>query len=830
MCLLTAGSLSDSAGDKTISNYIYLIALVGLAMLLPRSGFAAPEDRLSGPVDQTRSILLQENTNRQAALAKDSGILNPDTPILSVNLLFTQTDAQRAALTQLIEQQRNPASTEYQNWLSPEQYGERFGLSENDLAVIVSWLRSSGFTIEQAARGRNWVTFSGTAGQIAHTFHTELHIVELNGEAHFANLTDPSIPASLNGIVSHINGLDNFRPKPQALVHAAFDNTNGSHFLSPADFATIYDIAPLYTAGFDGTGQKLVIAGQTDVNLADIRSFRQNFNLPARDPVTVLVGTDPGASQNDQTEATLDIEWAGAIARNASIIYVYSTNVFNSVQYAIDQVLAPVVSSSYCGCELLNPGAFYQTLAQQANVEGITWVNSSGDTGAAGCDSGQVAVNGPSAAFPANIPEVTAVGGSEFNEAGASYWSTQNGPNSQSALSYIPEKAWNDTSQAARLTAGGGAASVRFPKPWWQSGPGVPADAARDVPDLSLAASAEHDGYLIYNGGKFAVVGGTSAAAPAFAGIVSVLNQYLQAKGTISKPGLGNINPQLYNLASHTTGLFHDITAGDNAVPCEAGSPSCVNGFFGHSAGPAYDLATGLGSVDAYNLVTKWASVPMLVNTTMMLLTSSASITATSDVQVTALVTASSTPVGNVTFLSAGRSLGSAVLSGSGASATAILPLAGSSLPLGPDTITASYSESGSSSPVTAWASVYVTRTGTVTSLTASPNQISRADLTTLTATVSPSAGAGVPTGTIFFSVRNTILGTANLVASGSTATPGATATLTIKGTCLALGPNAVTASFGATKLFGYSSGSSLVSVAPLSTQGESEDTISRCH
>jgi subtilase family serine protease len=770
---------------------------------------------------------LQENTNRQATLAKDIAALDPDTPIYGVKLLLTQTETQRAALNQLIEQQRNPGSAEYQNWLSPEQYGERFGLSQNDLAKIVSWLRSGGFTIGPAARGRNWIGFSGTAGQIAHMFRTELHRVVLNGEAHFANLTDPSIPASLNGIVSHVNGLDDFRPQSQAVVRAAFDNANGSHFLSPADFATIYDVAALYNAGFDGSGQKLAVAGQADVNLADIRSFRQYFNLPARDPVTVLVGTDPGTSLNDQLEADLDIEWAGAMARNATIVYVYSTNVFNSVQYAIDQALAPVISSSYCGCELLNPGAFYQTLAQQANVEGITWVNSSGDTGAAGCDAGQVAVNGPSAPFPANIPEVTGVGGSEFNEAGAAYWSAQNGPNSQSALSYIPEKAWNDTSLDGRPMAGGGAASLLFPKPWWQFGPGVPADAARDVPEVSLAASADHDGYLIYNDGQMVVVGGTSAGAPAFAGILSVMNQYLQAKGTISKPGLGNINPQLYNLARHTTELFHDITTGDNSVPCEADSPGCVNGFLGYAAGPAYDLATGLGSIDAYNLVTQWASVPAAVNTTMMLMTSSSSITATSNVDVTALVTGANTPVGNVTYRSAGVSLGSVVLSGSGCSATAMLPLAGSLLPLGSDTISASYFEPGNPTPIMAWASVYVTRTGTVTSLTASSNQISREELTTLTATVIACTGTVVPIGTISFAVLTTILGTANLVSSDT----GTSATLTIRGTCLALGPNTVTASFGTTPLFGNSSGSSSVTVLQRSSHTDRDDTVSgECH
>ena len=435
----------------------------------------------------------------------------------------------------------------------------------------------------------------------------------MDGEAHFANATDVWIPASLDGIVTGIRGLDDFRPKPRRATTARlpeFNASDGSHYLSPDDLAVIYDIQPLYAAGFDGTGQKLVIAGQTDVNLTDLRAFRTEFNLAPKDPQLVLVGKDPGTSQADLIEAHLDLEWSGAVARNATIIYVYSQNVFESLQYAIDQNLAPVMSLSYGGCEQGSPTSF-RTMAQQANAQGITWFNASGDSGAAGCDAGAVlASQGPAATFPADIPEVTAVGGTEFNEAGGTYWSTQNNANLKSALSYIPEKAWNDTQAGGSLAASGGGASTIYTKPWWQTGSGVPKDNARDVPDVSLTASATHGGYVMYSGGTLLSAGGTSAASPAFAGMVSILNHYLSAKGAISKPGLGNINPALYTLAQNTSGIFHDITAGNNIVPCAAGSKGCVNGSFGYTAGPGYDLATGLGSVDAYNLVTKWIGLP----------------------------------------------------------------------------------------------------------------------------------------------------------------------------------------------------------------------------
>jgi subtilase family serine protease len=376
--------------------------------------------------------------------------------------------------------------------------------------------------------------------------------------------------------------------------------------VGPGDLAVIYDIQALYSIGFDGSGQKLVVVGQTDISLPDIRMFRQLFSLPARDPELILVGSDPGVRSADQIEASLDIEWAGGIARNATILYVYSGNVLESLQYAVDQRLAPVVSMSYGTCE--NGAApFYRALAQQANAEGITWINSSGDSGAAGCDDGGLlAIHGPATTFPADIPEVTAVGGTEFNEGNGIYWSSSNNTGLRSALSYIPEKAWNDTPLGYGIAAGGGGASALYGKPSWQTGPGVPNDGVRDVPDVSLAASGAHDGYVIFTKGGLLVVQGTSASAPAFAGIVTILNQYLAMRGSPAAPGLGNMNPSLYSLAAGTPGVFHDIATGSNIVPCAAGTRGCTTGAFGYNATPGYDMATGLGSVDAYKLVTRW--------------------------------------------------------------------------------------------------------------------------------------------------------------------------------------------------------------------------------
>ena len=462
------------------------------------------------------------------------------------------------------------------------------------------------------ARGRNWIGFSGTTGQIKAAFHTEIHRYITGGETHYANASDPAIPAALAPVVSLIRGLDDFRLPPGVRPKPMF-TANGVHAVGPADLATIYNVNPLYQAGITGSGQSIAIVGQTNIQMSDIENFRSTFGLPANDPQMVLVSgfPDPGII-SDEGEADLDLEYSGGVAPDAKILFVYSPDVVVSAQYAIDQALAPIISMSYGGCEQKQESVTaYQSLAQEANAEGITWVASSGDAGAAGCEHQQidpVGVSGPAVQSPASTPEVTGVGGTEFNDGtGSGYWNTTYDSHGGSALSYIPEMAWNDTALEGDLASGGGGASVIFPKPAWQTGPGVPNDNARDVPDVAFTASWDHDPYILFTAGKIEGSGGTSAATPSFAGMLALLNQYLVSTGALSQPGLGNINPTLYTLAQSTTNVFHDVTVGDNIVPCGGGTPGCETGSYGYRAVRGYDQATGLGSINAYNLAKEWA-------------------------------------------------------------------------------------------------------------------------------------------------------------------------------------------------------------------------------
>jgi uncharacterized protein (TIGR03437 family) len=664
----------------------------------------AQTSRITQAADSSRRTILAGHLHPKAQPANDLGRVAPSLPMSYVTLTLAPTPAQQAELDKLLVEQQTEGSPNYRKWLTPEQYAQRFGVGDADIGKITQWLEGQGLKVLSVARARNSIAVSGMAAQVEAAFQTEIHTYSVEGETHYSNASEPSVPAAFGSVIKAIRGLNDFHMKARAKPRNTA--SRGAHYLAPDDQATIYDLLPLYTAGIDGTGQKIAIAGQTAINLSDITTFRSTYNLPANSPQTVLVpgSKNPGvqSKSGDLAESDLDLEWSGAVARNATIIFVYSTDVMTSVQYAIDQNLAPVVSVSYGSCEQETPASevsAFQQWAQQANAQGITWFASSGDNGGADCGDSQNP--GLAVDLPGSLPQVTSVGGTEFVEGSGTYWSATNNADGSSALSYIPETTWNDSAADGTPSASGGGASVLFSKPSWQTGTGVPGDNARHVPDVSLSASADHDGYLIYTSGSAQVYGGTSVSAPSFAGLTALLNQAL------GSGGVGNVNPKLYALAQAgwASGMFHDVTTGNNlvTVACSKRSPNCGATAVGYSAGVGYDEATGLGSVDASKLVTGWsgnalptpaASVTLLSNLT--------TVTANDVVYLTATATAANgiTPAGSVSFSVDGTSLGTAVLTGSAGSATATLAVTGTQLPLGTGTITATYN-STSSTPVT---------------------------------------------------------------------------------------------------------------------------------
>src|ERR1039457_6171661 len=286
----------------------------------------AQPSRIAARIDNDQSVVLVGRVHRQATAKNDAGPVENSFPLSAMTLTLKPSAAQLADLNQLLLAQQDSASPNYRQWLTPEQYADRFGVSAGDLTRITAWLESQGFSVDYVARGRNYVTFSGTAQQAGNSFHTQIHRYNVNGETHYANATVPSVPAALAGLVSGVRGLDNFRLKPRVKKVQPQVILSRQTLVGPTDFAAIYDVKPLYTEAVNGTlingaGQKIAIVGQSQILTSDITRFRSAFGLGAANLTQVRVhggGKPGGAPDGDGTEADRDSEGAGAGAPNAT--------------------------------------------------------------------------------------------------------------------------------------------------------------------------------------------------------------------------------------------------------------------------------------------------------------------------------------------------------------------------------------------------------------------------------------------------------------------------------------------------------------------------------
>ncbi len=694
----------------------------------------AVPSRITAPVDDTVTVQLKGNIHPLARPEFDRGVVPDSQPMSRMLLLLQRSPGQETALQLMIDAQQTKGSASYHTWLTPEQFGQQFGPSDEDMQAVTDWLTHQGFQIAKVAAGRNAIEFSGNVAQVRTAFHTDIHKYSVNGVDHIANATEPSIPAALSPVVRGVVALHNFPHRSQlrnkgvyrlqrdtGKITPLYTYGDPANFaLAPADFNKVYNVP----VGADGTGQTIAVVGVTNINAQDIIDFRKLFGLPqnfTQANNVIVNGPDPGIiDTGDEGEADLDVEWAGAVAPNATVLLVVTSGPTESnptqvtqpddlsALYIIDNNIASVMTDSYGECEP-NLGAaanaFYNQLWEQAAAEGITVAVATGDTGSASCDAGSnlnAATDGTTVNGIASTPYNVGVGGTDFDASAQpvvppnAYWSAQSG-NTQffgSVLQYIAETAWDDStcaaiypqpctgvdSQGADLSAGGGGPSncgiwsgsncqSGYPIPAYQMGANIL--TVRTIPDVSFFASNGGNGVALIvcqadvapqDGNScglstpytdFGLVGGTSAAAPSFAGIMALVNQYESAHGGLGRQG--NANFVLYGLAGQdpnykngncnssvlgtlpTAGcVFNDVTVGNNAVACIIGSTSNVDNkttswcagtgatygvtvtgtSVAYSASKGYDLATGLGSINVTNLLNKWSSFNRTATTT----------------------------------------------------------------------------------------------------------------------------------------------------------------------------------------------------------------------
>jgi hypothetical protein len=709
--------LANFAVDRRSLPSFVLFTLLPYLAIAQQSGVPR---RIGQPIDEANLTVLHGNTHPLARTEFDVGTAPASLPMERMLLVLKRSPEREVALTKLLVDQQNKTSPSYHQWLTPEQFGKQFGPTDRDIQTVIAWLESHGFEVTGTSKGRTVIEFSGSASQVQEALHTVIHKYVAHGEAHWANAEDPQIPTALAPVVAGIDSLNNFGKKPLHHRVEAMGRghnigrdpltswlsspgtllTTGSgcglaagpcYLVTPYDLATIYDALPLWdgTSPIDGTGQTIAIVSQSDIYPDDFKNFRSDFGLPTGTLNIIYNGTPPAklASQGDELESDLDVEWAGALAKGATIDLVASTStdttagVDLSALYIVDNNLAPIMSESYGACELDMGTAgnqFYNQLWQQAAAEGITVFVSTGDSGSAVCDrNSTIANHGLAVNGIASTPYNIAVGGTDFADLQnqSKYWNSSNDPTTYaSAKGYVPESSWNDTCTNSELfvftgdttaesqcndnasrfwpsflvsVGGSGGASNcttstnqsvsscagGYDKPAWQTGPGVPNDGKRDLPDVSLFAAdgMNSSSYLvcetdIYGGcagnvSGMVPLGGTSASAPAFAGIMALVNQKMGSRQ-------GNANYVFYPLAARpgsscdsasilgSTCIFYDVTTGTVAMPCATGSPDCVtnttgdrNGVLsGYGTTAGYDLATGLGSVDVTNLVSNWST------------------------------------------------------------------------------------------------------------------------------------------------------------------------------------------------------------------------------
>lgn len=485
---------------------------------------AAPEIRVVSRVDNAKRTVLFGHVSSAVRKANDIGRLDPGTRSEQMVLVLKSSDKQKHELRRVLDEQQDKNTQNYHQWITPEEFGAHFGVHDADIAKVSEWLKSQGFTVDDVAKSKRVLHFSGTTGQLEKAFRTEMHLYKLNGETHVANNSDITIPKALEPVIagvslhnffrkSHMTPVRSLKQKRAELaLHPDYTSSSSVHYVGPWDFATLYNTQPLLNAGITGAGGSIAVVGRSDILMSDVQTYRSMFGLPENDPIFIHAGQDNGVEPGDDGESDLDVEISGGIAQQAKLYFVIGTPTFlvdgitNSIEYIVENNTADIMSISYGSCESVEGAGgneFNNQAFEQAAAQGISIFVAAGDNGPAECDDQNDSYEnlGYSTGGESSTPYNVSVGGTGFAESlttaipatitttsttGPEYWLTSNTgfPDwASTAKFYVPETPWNvskspdysadPSADESGLWSGSGGISAYYLQPSWQRGTGV---------------------------------------------------------------------------------------------------------------------------------------------------------------------------------------------------------------------------------------------------------------------------------------------------------------------------------------------------------------------
>jgi hypothetical protein len=525
-----------------------LLALISV-ILCPMSGQAADVQSVPGHVPAAVARL--QPLDRLPAASQ-------------LHLAFGLPLRNRPALTNLLQRLYDPASPDYHQYVTPEEFAARFGPSAEDYQALTDFINAHGLKVTATHPNRTLLDVSGAVADVEKLLHVTLRVYPHPKEARtfFAPDTEPSLDLTVP--VLHISGLDSFvLPRPMNLKAASptpalGSGPNGSYMGN--DFRAAY----IPTSPLTGAGQAVGLLEFDGYFPSDVAAYRTLTALPNVPLKNVLLDGFNGLPGGNNTEVSLDIDMATCMAPGLSAVIVYEGEVTDDIlnRMATDN-LAKQLSASW----LYPIDATSEQIFQQFGAQGQSFFNAAGDYDAyvGGVDT------------PADDPNITVVGGTTLQTSGP-------------GGAWVSETVWN----WGNGTGTGGGISTTYPIPVWQQGVSMAANNGstnmRNLPDVALTAD---NVWLIYNNGAAGGFGGTSCATPLWAAFTALINQQAMANGKATQ---GFINPAIYALGNgpNYASAFHDITTGNNT------SPASPANFY---AAVGYDLCTGWGTPNGTNLI-----------------------------------------------------------------------------------------------------------------------------------------------------------------------------------------------------------------------------------